>query len=144
MGNGVVIEVLNPPSELITGTESDIDNNSVVLILKDGKVSFLLTADIMSDTEWELLRERADLAGTVLKVAHHGSDTSTTPEFLAVVNPRVAVISCGAGNKFGHPSETIDKRLGERVGKGNVYRTDTDGTINFTTDGERLWVEEGR
>jgi competence protein ComEC len=144
MGNGVVIEVLNPPSELITGTESDIDNNSVALILRDGKVSFLLTADIMSDTEWELLRERADLAGTVLKVAHHGSDTSTTPEFLAVVNPRVAVISCGAGNKFGHPSETIVKRLGERVGKGNVYRTDTDGTINFMTDGQRLWVEEGR
>jgi competence protein ComEC len=144
LGDGIIIEVLNPRSELITGSESDIDNNSAALILRDGKVSFLLTADIMSDTEWELLRERADLAGTVLKVAHHGSDTSTTQEFLSVVNPQVAVISCGTGNKFGHPSEAVVARLGEKVGQTNVYRTDTDGTINFTTDGERLWVEEGR
>jgi competence protein ComEC len=141
LGNGVVIEVLNPQPELITGSESDIDNNSVTLVLKDGKISFLLTADIMGETEQELLRERADLSGTVLKVAHHGSDTSTTLAFLAVVKPQVAIISCGAGNKFGHPSESVVARLGEKVGQGNVYRTDIDGTISFTTDGERLWVQ---
>jgi competence protein ComEC len=137
MGDGVVIEVLSPSVNLLKGTESDLDNNSVVLRLKDGKVSFLLTADIMSDTEWELIRERADLACTVLKVAHHGSDTSTTSEFLAVVNPRIAVISCGVDNKFGHPSDVIVSRLKAKLDEDNVYRTDTQGTIEFVTDGER-------
>jgi competence protein ComEC len=144
LGDGIVIEVLNPQPELITGSPSDVDNNSVALMLKDGKVSFLLAADIMSDTEWELIRARTDLAGTVLKVAHHGSDTSTTREFLSVVDPRVAVISVGEGNKFGLPDSTVVARLEQKVGQGNVYRTDVDGTINFTTDGERLWVEAGK
>jgi competence protein ComEC len=141
LGDGIIIEVLNPQSELITGTPSDVDNNGVALLLKDDKVSFLLVADIMSDTEWEMMRARTDLAGTVLKVAHHGSDTSTTREFLSVVNPQIAVISVGEDNKFGLPDSTIIARLEEKVGQGNVYRTDINGTINFTTDGERLWVE---
>jgi competence protein ComEC len=106
-----------------------------------GAVSFLLTGDIMSDAEWELTRNRADIAGAVIKVSHHGSKTSTTNEFLSVVNPRVVVISCGEGNRFGHPDAEILDRLIERVGVGNVYRTDTQGTIDFITDGERLWVE---
>jgi competence protein ComEC len=139
--DGIVITVLSPPSILFTGTESDVDNNSVVLKLSIGNISFLLTGDIMREAEWELIRKRADLASTVLKVAHHGSDTSTTPEFLAVVNPEVAVISCGAENKFGHPSDTVVYRLERRLGSENVYRTDIHGTIEFTTDGEKLWVE---
>jgi competence protein ComEC len=141
MGDGVIIEVLSPSVNLLKGTESDLDNNSVVLRLRDGKVSFLLTADIMSDTEWELIRERADLACTVLKVAHHGSDTSTTSEFLAVVNPRIAVISCGVDNKFGHPNDIVIGRLQVKLDEDNLYRTDTQGTIEFITDGEKLWVE---
>jgi len=80
----------------------------------------------------------------VLKVAHHGSDTSTTPEFLAVVNPQVAVISVGADNKFGHPSDEVMDRLKEKLGSENIYRTDECGTIEFTTDGKRLWVEVER
>jgi competence protein ComEC len=143
MGNDVVMKVLNPPANPVSGSESDLDNNGVVLYLRDGKISFLLAADIMRDTEWELIRERADLSATVLKVAHHGSRTSTTPEFLAVVNPRVAVISCGAENKSGHPHEEVVCRLGEKAGGENIYRTDEQGTIEFTTDGERLWVEAG-
>jgi competence protein ComEC len=144
LGAGIILEVLNPQPELVTGSISDMDNNSMVLMLKDGRVSFLLTADIMSETEMELLRDRADLSGTVLKVAHHGSDTSSTAQFLAVVDPRAAVISVGAENKYGLPDESVVARLGEKVGPANLYRTDTDGTINFTTDGERLWVVEGK
>ena len=104
LGRGVSIQVLNPPTPLLTGTESDIDNNGAVLRINTGKVSFLLTADIMWEAEFELIARRANLASTVLKVAHHGSDTSTTPEFLAVVNPRLAVISVGKDSKFGHPT----------------------------------------
>jgi len=98
----------------------------------------------MWEAEWGLIRKRADLPGTVLKVAHHGSDTSATPEFLAVVNPQLAVISAGADNKFGHPSDAVLERLKERLGSEKIYRTDEHGTIEFITDGERLWVEVGK
>ena len=144
LGDGIIINVLNPSINLMAGSESDIDNNSVVLRLSNGDISFLLAADIMEEAERELIRERADLPATVLKVAHHGSATSTTPGFLAVVGPRAAVISCGAGNRFGHPDTEVIGRLEKEVGSENIYRTDEDGTIDFITDGERLWVEVGK
>ena len=139
----ITIEVLNPPVSLLTGTESDVDNNSVVLRLKMGEVSFLLTADMMWEAEFELITRRANLTSTVLKVAHHGSGTSTTAEFLAVVNPRLAIISVGEGNSFGHPSAEVMGRLERQLGQANIYRTDEHGTIEFITDGERLWVMVG-
>jgi competence protein ComEC len=139
-----LLEVLNPPADLFTGTESDIDNNSVVLRLSDGTVGFVLTGDIMGDAEWELLRHRADVRGTVIKVAHHGSDTSSTAEFLAVVKPQLAVISSGTGNRFGHPFASVLARLDGDIGAGNVLRTDEWGTIDFTTDGQKLWVKTGK
>jgi competence protein ComEC len=141
MGDGVIIDVLGPPALHLSGTQSDVDNNGIVLKISDGKVSFLLTADIMQEAERELVGNRADLASTVLKVGHHGSDTSSTPEFLAVVSPRIAVISVGPDNKFGHPDEDVLKRLVQAVGEENIYRTDLHGTIEFITDGESLWVE---
>ncbi len=143
LGDGVIIEVLNPPEPLLTGTDSDIDNNAAILRLSMGKVSFLLTADMMWEAEFELIYNRANLKSTVLKVSHHGSNTSTTPEFLAVVNPQLAVISVGADNKFGHPTPEVMTRLEDRVGSENIYRTDEDGTVEFVTDGERLWVRTG-
>ncbi|MCL0046433.1 DNA internalization-related competence protein ComEC/Rec2, partial [Dehalococcoidales bacterium] len=125
----VIIKVLNPQIPQLTGTESDIDNNGVVLRISMGEVSFLLTADIMWEAEWELIRQRTNLTSTVLKVAHHGSDTSTSPEFLAVVNPQIAVISVGKDNPFGHPSDEVMARLEEKLGSENIYRTDEHGTI---------------
>ncbi len=144
LGEGVVIEVLNPQRPPLTGTESDIDNNGVVLHISIGKVSFLLTADIRQEAEFELITHRAKLKSTVLKVAHHGSDTSTSQEFLAVINPRLVVISVGKDNPFGHPSDEVMDKLKERLGSENIYRTDECGTIEFTTDGERLWVKVER
>lgn len=144
LGDGVIIEVLNPPEPLLTGTDSDIDNNAAILRLSMGEVSFLLTADMMWEAEFELIYNRANLKSTVLKVSHHGSNTSTTPEFLAVVNPQLAVISVGADNKFGHPTPEVIARLEDRVDSENIYRTDEHGTIEFITDGERLWVRTER
>ena len=141
LGEGVIIEVLNPPVSLLTDTQSDIDNNGVVLRLSMGDVSFLLTADIFWEAEFELITRRANLQSTVLKVAHHGSDTSTTEEFLTVVNPQVAVISVDADNKFGHPRDEVMDKLTEILDEDKIYLTAESGTIEFTTDGERLWVE---
>ncbi len=143
LGDGVVIEVLNPQIPLLTGTASDIDNNGVVLHISMDNISFLLTADIWQEAEFELIARRASLTSTVLKVAHGGSDTSTSPEFLAVVNPQIAVISVGADNPFGHPSPEVIERLQQKLGSQSIYRTDEHGTIEFITDGERLWVKTG-
>jgi competence protein ComEC len=140
----VVIKVLNPQIPHLTGTESDIDNNGVVLHISMDEVSFLLTADIMWEAEFELITHRASLTSTVLKVAHHGSDTSTTAEFLAVVNPQLAVISVGDENRFGHPTPEVMERLEGKLDPQKIYRTDEQGTIEFTTDGERLWVRVER
>ena len=137
----VVIKVLNPQIPHLTGTESNIDNNGVVLHISMGEVSFLLTADIRWEAEFELITHRANITSTVLKVAHHGSNTSTTPEFLAVVNPQLAVISVGADNRFGHPTPEVMERLEEKLGLENIFRTDEQGTIEFITDGKRLWVK---
>ena len=138
---GATLTVLHPPEALLKDTNEDIDNNGAVLRLKAGNVSFLLAADIRREAELHLITRRAALKSTVLKVAHHGSDTSTSQEFLSAVDPQIAVISVGADNKFGHPSEEIMNRLDNKLGQTNVYRTDHHGTIQFTTDGEKLWVK---
>jgi len=140
LGRGIKIEVLSPPNEFFRGTSADVDNNGVVLRLSWGEISFLLTADIRWEGEFELIKQRANLKSTMLKVAHHGSKTSTIPQFLAVVDPQMAVISVGANNTFGHPSPEVVERLKGRLGEDNVYLTSQDGTIEFITDGEKLWV----
>jgi competence protein ComEC len=142
LGEEAILKVVNPQIPLLTNTESDIDNNSVVLELSMDGVSFLLTADMMWEAEFELINHRAISQSTVLKVAHHGSDTSTTAEFLAVVSPQLAVISVGKDNPFGHPSDEVMERLTEKLGSENIYRTNEHGTIEFITDGERLWVKK--
>jgi competence protein ComEC len=140
LGNGIKMEVLNPPATLFKGTSADVDNNGAVLRLSWGEASFLFTADIREEAEFELIGQRANLKSTVLKVSHHGSKTSTTSQFLAAVDPEMTVISVGEDNPFGHPSPEVLERLIDRLGEDNVYRTDEDGTIEFITDGERLWL----
>lgn len=137
IGDGARIEVLWPQQDLLSGTVDDFNNNSVVLRLVYGEVSFLLTGDLAADGEAALLDGPADLYATVLKVGHHGSDGSTTPAFLDAVNPALAVISVGAENTFGHPSPTTRLRL---VGV-PLLRTDDNGDVELETDGTSLWVD---
>jgi competence protein ComEC len=138
--SGVNIEVINPaPGSAVTAND-----NGVVLRVSDSKISFLLTSDISQAAELELKTHRADLRSTVLKVAHHGSSGSSSAAFLAVVDPRVAVISVGADNTFGHPAPETVQRLTGIVGAEKIYRTDKQGTVEFITDGVRLWVRAGR
>jgi competence protein ComEC len=144
LGNDVVMDVLTPQQPLLSGTESDFDNNGVVLRLSMGRVSFLLTADIFREAEFGLVHGATGLKSTVLKAAHHGADTSSSAEFLAAADPQVAVISVGEDNQFGHPSPQVMERLEQKLGPENIYRTDRDGTIEFITDGDRLWVNVER
>jgi competence protein ComEC len=100
------------------------------------EVSFLLTGDIYEEAERDILYGGSGAQCTVLKVAHHGSATSSCAHFLAAADPQAAVICVGADNTFGHPDEETLARLDGVP----VYRTDEHGTVTFTTDGERLWV----
>jgi competence protein ComEC len=136
---GVRIDVLNPT--LPASFEAGSDDNGVVARLNMGKTSFLLTADISWQAEFALIARRADIHCTVLKVAHHGSASSTTAEFLSVVKPQVAVISVGKDNKYGHPNPEVINRLETKIGINNIYRTDELGTVEFITNGEKLWVK---
>lgn len=142
LGDGVWLRVLNPPQPLLQGTAADENNNSVVLRVEYGRMAFLLTGDIEAEGEAWLVRTGQPLQAQVLKLAHHGSDSSTTREFLAAVSPWAAVVSVGADNPFGHPSEAVLARLNE-VGI-PIYRTDEHGDVEFVTDGQRLWVRTGR
>ena len=142
--NGAKLEIINPPVAPVSGLESDLENNGVVARLSLNKVSFLFTADISQEAEAGLVSQRANLTCTVLKVAHHGSSTSTSSDFLIRAKPKIAMISVGSENTFGHPSDNTLNRLNEFVGLNNIYRTDKSGLIEFTTDGQRIWVKTDR
>jgi competence protein ComEC len=138
VGKGLGLAVLNPPEKGFSGTDDDINNNSLALRLSYNNVSFLLTADISADAEHYMVMDRADLPSTVLKVAHHGSRNSTSPEFLKTASPRIAVISVGAQNRFGHPAGEVLERLQAQTGN-KVFTTAGNGTVEFISDGNRLW-----
>ena len=135
--NGVLIEIFNPVYTETPGQDSDFENQGIVLKVSQGQHSFLLTADIDSEAELGLLKNRFDLNCTVLKVAHHGSSTSTSAEFLSACQPQFAVISSGLNNQFGHPSPVVLNRLTAQT----IFRTDLSGGIEFTTDGQKMWVK---
>ena len=142
VGEGTIIDVLHPSDEFMEDANPDVNDSSVVLRLTQGDISFLFTGDIEERAERSILhRNRDGLNVTVLKVAHHGSSSSTSERFLNVIEPQVAVISVGEGNRFGHPDARVMERLAERIGDDNIYLTSEHGTITFTTDGEKLWVE---
>lgn len=120
----------------------DLNNYSIVIRMTYGKTSFLFTGDAQSVSEKEMLAKDYDLSADVLKVGHHGSDSSTTPAFLAAVSPEYAVIMVGDGNDYGHPHQvTLDKLKAAAV---KVYRTDKNGTVTFTSDGSNLTVKTER
>lgn len=119
----------------ILGPDCDYpdDNNcSVILRLTHGANSFLFTGDAEAEAEQALLDSGADISAAVLKVGHHGSSTSTGREFLDEVSPRYAVISCGAGNDYGHPHRETLKKL--RDIDCQIFRTDEQGSIVAYSD----------
>lgn len=121
----------------------DLNNTSIVVHLVYGQVSFLFTGDAQSTAESEMLRTAANrLKSTVLKVGHHGSRTSSSPAFLATVQPVIAVYSAGKGNLYGHTHAQTITTL-KKVGA-TIYGTDMQGTIVIITDGSTYQVTTGR
>lgn len=116
----------------------DHNNNSIVLKVVCGETSFLFTGDMEEDEEDELLASGTDLSADVLKVAHHGSRYTTSTRFLEQVKPEAAVISCGAGNSYGHPHDGLIQRLEYK--EIPIYRTDLLGTITIVSDGTQLTI----
>ena len=123
---------------VIAPNEDYDDPNEMSIVIKStyGETSVMLTGDAEKKSEADTLKKwsAATFKCDILKVGHHGSDSSTTVEFLNAVDPEIAVISCGEGNKYGHPHDEIVDRLTAKGVK--IYRTDIDGDIIFKTDGE--------
>ncbi|HZD94385.1 MAG TPA: DNA internalization-related competence protein ComEC/Rec2, partial [Candidatus Sulfotelmatobacter sp.] len=131
---GSHIRILSPPQDW--KPRSQANDDSLVLLIDYDNTSALLAGDLERKMEQFVAGESP--AADVLKVAHHGSNTSTTPEFLSAVRPRFAVISVGAHNLFGHPGQAVLKRLQEAHVQ--TYRTDTLGTVTFLLDGKKVQV----
>ncbi len=116
----------------------DTNNTSIVLKITYGSTAFLFTGDAEREVEQAILNRGANLSATVLKVGHHGSDTSTTYPFLREIMPEYAIISVGKGNSYGHPTDNNLSRL--RDADVTVYRTDLNGDIYVTSDGHAVSI----
>ncbi len=133
--DGVRVEALSPfPDQAVSGPADN--NDSLVLRISYGERSFLLTGDIEREAEERLIAAGGDLRADVLKVAHHGSRTSSTAEFLQRVQPRYAVISAASPSPFGHPHQEVVDRL--RQAGAHILQTSSCGAITISTDGHDL------
>lgn len=128
---GAQVQILGPLHSAV-----DSNDNSIVLKLSFGATTFLFTGDAERTEEQDLLNAGVNLQSTVLKVGHHGSDTSTSYPFLRAVAPQYAVISVGAGNSYGHPTEAVLSRL--RDAGVTTFRTDLQGEITAVSDGQTV------
>jgi competence protein ComEC len=129
LGHGLILDVLWPLEEMLNEKVKHPNNMSVVIKLIWKEHEILLTGDIEKEVEKALLASGADLQSDILKVAHHGSRTSSSTGFLLAANPDLAVMSVGRENKFGHPHPEIIKRY-ETLGI-PIRRTDTEGRIEI-------------
>lgn len=114
------------------------NDGSIVLLLEVGRVTFLLTGDLETAGEQALLTQGLIPDVDILKVGHHGSKTSTSPDFLSQVQPEISVISSGKNNRYGHPAPSVLKLLEERNSR--ILRTDQVGHVHISTNGVRYWV----
>ena len=138
LSDGLRFEVLYPQQSIAGQSIKYSNESSIVLRLIDNHFRVLLTGDTTIAIEKIFLTSGVDVVADVLKVGHHGSDTSTGEGFLNAVDPTLAVISVGVDNKFGHPSpRVLDRLVGFSI---SVIRTDQVGDIIIQSDGQRYWL----
>lgn len=116
----------------------DLNDYSAGVKLIYGQTSFLFMGDAENVSEKEILANNIDVSANVLKIGHHGSESSTSEDFLDSVNPSYAIISCGANNSYGHPAPSLLERLNAR--SINIFRTDKDGTVVIESDGNYISI----
>ena len=131
----IYFDILWPKNDKLA-SENILNNNSIVCKLSYNKFSMIFTGDIEEIAEKHILQEYRHNLGIfssqILKVAHHGSKTSSIKEYIDVVNPKIALIGVGENNKFGHPNEEVLTRLKTRGTR--IYRTDQNGEILVMVD----------
>ncbi len=132
------LEIIAPDST----DYSNVNNYSVGFIMHHGENSFIFTGDAEKLAEDEMLESGRLEDIDVYKAGHHGSDTSSSEDFLNVIKPDYAVISCGEGNSYGHPNDITIENLSRFTDK--IYRTDLCGTVVFESDGRKLTVRTER
>ena len=139
LGDGVALELLNPPTPRLSGTGADTNNNSVVMRLTYDGFSMLFAGDIERLTAARLARLGPAVQSLVLKVPHHGSADIVGTRFVETVHPTLAAISVGRNNQFGHPSpEALDELKRARA---SIMRTDEDGAITIRVRPPRWWAK---
>jgi competence protein ComEC len=135
LDDSVVLTILS--REVVAA--SDTNDASIILRLDYGDTSFLFTGDASKETERELLQFHSMLDVDVLKVGHHGSDTSTSTEFISATSPEFALISVGKENSYGHPDDDVLLRL--EVAGVKILRSDERGTARLISDGEKVFAK---
>jgi len=138
---GARVEIVSPPLDYVPG-DAPTNNDSLAFRISYGRRSFLLTGDMEKPMEQRLLSPGDPIRADVIKVGHHGSNTSSTDLFLDAVSPVFAVISDGYANSFHHPHSQVLARLATHHAA--IYRTDQQGLITIRTDGAHLFVETYR
>ncbi|OGN02119.1 MAG: hypothetical protein A2655_00135 [Candidatus Yanofskybacteria bacterium RIFCSPHIGHO2_01_FULL_43_42] len=138
LGNGVTLTIFHPAESLVGKALEKTNNDSVVMMLKYGETEILLTGDIEAKAERAIILSDANLDADIVKIAHHGSKTSTMDEFLYEVSPQVAIIQVGAKNRYGHPTKEVLSRL-ENVGI-KYYRNDLDSDVKVVSDGQNYQI----
>lgn len=141
LGGGALLTILAPTEPFFTKDKmstggNDVNANSIVARLDYGSFSMMLAGDAEEQTEHRLLTKELDLKTRVLKIAHHGSKYASSSGFLNRVQPEVAIVSCGAWNRYGHPSQAVLDRLRAVNANVKLYRTDLQGEISITTRGK--------
>ena len=139
LGGGALLTILAPSEPFFTKDKmstggNETNANSIVARLDYGSFSMLLTGDAEEQTEHRLLTKDLDLQTKVIKISHHGSKYATSKDFLDRVKPEVAIVSCGAWNRYGHPAQAVLDRL--KAANVKLYRTDLQGEITITTRGK--------
>ena len=145
-GNGITVPIVGDTYSLgsaiitVLGVNAALDanNTSIVLMIQYGETKFLFTGDAEREGEQAILNSGVDLSATLLKVGHHGSDSSTTYPFLREIMPEYAIISVGEQNSYGHPTDDTLSRL--RDAGVIVYRTDLNGDIYINSDGATVTI----
>lgn len=135
----IEVEILGTIKAAENGEEINLNSGSLVGMLAFGKLKVLLAGDIGEQEELALVKEGVIKGADVLKVAHHGSKFSSSEAFLEAVSPRLAVISVGKDNRFGHPAAETLRRID--MVRASLKRTDIDGEVEVISDGDKWWLK---